>query len=876
MAKNSYHRIMLLFVSLFISSALFAQKTEISGIVKDSLTQQPIEGVVVNALDGKRIIAFGITNKAGDYKLSFQNQAQRLTVSFQHIAYHSKTRTGVNKSQQLNPGLRSKTVTLREVRVKAPDVVVKKDTISFNVASFKTAADRSIEDVIKKLPGVKVNENGGIAYQGKAISQLSIEGLDMLGGKYTLATQNVQHKDVSQVEVIENFQPIKQLQGKEPSEAVAMNLKLTKEAKSRLLGAAELGAGYRDEELLYHGALKAMNFRKKYQFLGIVKNNNFGNPLDTEVNDQFGEYYGYNIADAVINENVTSFPPVSYNRSHKKCDLMGTLNAIVKLSENNEVRVNADYINRRDSFRYDNSSSYFLGATNTVINEAQTSEFQRNSLRANVRYQHNSQKLYLANLTTFEVRGMDNRFGLVSNGNPIDQDVTSQLAGFLNRLNVYKRAGKKQYSFNVGVSYSDMPENRLSFTNVPGVTGEFSQTGVGKSFSGNGGTSFGYDLGRYSRLSIGTSIRVDYNKVLTRLMQNDSAIENRNDGYKIVTSVSPSYRLEAPDKRRYSLTVSMPVNFIDISYKNRINRDADFSINRPFFNPQMNGFYQFSPYVKGSVSSSIGNSVGDITDFLINPIQSSYKQRSSRSGILAKTQSFSSGLSVEYKNPLSLFFANGSLSYRKTQRNILGSKTITAGTNNVGINTSGVANNNTSDNYSVSGSVDKDVRSIRTSFSLGSGYSISTSQQMRQGVKTEIEGNSFSLSPSLRTRIVEQLEVIYQMSYSQSTQKSTGYTSSNHQQSHRFSLNYNPIDPILIYSSVDFARRELTPKNFKNTQFLDAGIRYKHKKLEADLKLNNLLDTRAYSYTVLYDLDRFTYNYFLNPREVVLMLRFNL
>ncbi len=876
MAINSYHRILFLFIFLFFGSTLFAQKTEISGIVKDSLTQRPIEGVVVNALDGNRILAFGITNKTGDYKLSFQNPAQRLTVSFQHIAYHTKKQTGPNKSQQLNAGLKSKTVSLREVRVKAPDVVVKKDTISFNVSSFKTAADQSIEDVIKKLPGVKVNDNGSIAYQGKAISQLSIEGLNMLGGKYTLATKNVQHKDVSQVEVIENFQPIKQLQGKEPSEEVAMNLKLTEKAKMRLLGTAQLGAGIRDKELLYHGALTGMTFRKKSQFLGVIKNNNFGPQLENEVQDQFGEYYSYNIADAAINENVTSFPPVAYNRSHRKCDLMGTLNTIVKFSESDEVRVNTDYINRRDSFRYDNSSSYYLGGSNTVINEAQTSEFHRNSLRANVRYQHNSPRGYFTNLTTFEARNMDNQFDLVSNGNPIGQGVNSQLAGFLNRLNGFIKRGKKQYSFNAGVSYSDMPENRLSFTNVPGTSGEFSQTGTGKTFSGGSGTSFGYELGRYSRLNIGANIGVIYDKVLTRLLQNDSAIINQNDGYKITTSVSPSYDLIAPDKRHYKLSISMPVNFFNISYRNRINRDADFSLNSPFFNPHISGFYQFSPYVKGSFNSGIGNSVGDITSFLINPIQSSYKQRSSRSGILAKTQSFSSGLSVEYKNPLSLFFANGSVSYRNSRNNILNSKSISAGGGNVGISTSGVADKNISEGYSVSGSIDKDVRSIRTTFTLGSGYSISTSQQLRQGVKTEITGNSFSISPSLRTRIIERVELNYDMSYSQSTQKSTSSSSTYHSQSHGMSVNYNPIDPVVIYSSVSFARRELTPKLYKNTQFFDAGIRYKYKKAEVEMKFNNLLNTRAYSYTVFYDLDRFTYNYYLNPREVVLMVKFSL
>jgi hypothetical protein len=85
------------------------------------------------------------------------------------------------------------------------------------VGSFKTASDRIIEDVIKRLPGVKVGVDGAISYQGQNISKFNIEGLDMLGGKYNMATRNVQAKDVNRVEIKENFQEIKQLEGKEHS-----------------------------------------------------------------------------------------------------------------------------------------------------------------------------------------------------------------------------------------------------------------------------------------------------------------------------------------------------------------------------------------------------------------------------------------------------------------------------------------------------------------------------------------------------------------------------------------------------------------------------------------------------------------------------------
>ena len=59
-------------------------------------------------------------------------------------------------------------------------------------------------------------------------------------------------------------------------------------------------------------------------------------------------------------------------------------------------------------------------------------------------------------------------------------------------------------------------------------------------------------------------------------------------------------------------------------------------------------------------------------------------------------------------------------------------------------------------------------------------------------------------------------------------------------------------------------------------QLFDAGVRYKRKKFEAELKLNNLLNTKEYSYTVVNQLDVFSYKYYLNPREILLICKFNL
>ena len=100
------------------------------------------------------------------------------------------------------------------------------DTLLYNVAAFRSASDRNIEDVIRKLPGISVSENGTISYQGESINKFYIEGLDLLSGRYALATRNISPDDIASVSIYENHQPKKVLKDISFSEKAALNLKL--------------------------------------------------------------------------------------------------------------------------------------------------------------------------------------------------------------------------------------------------------------------------------------------------------------------------------------------------------------------------------------------------------------------------------------------------------------------------------------------------------------------------------------------------------------------------------------------------------------------------------------------------------------------------
>ena len=87
-----------------------------------------------------------------------------------------------------------------------------------------------------------VSQNGGISYMGKPISQFNIEGMDLLGGKYNLATRNIPADYVTNVEIVRNHHS-RRVEKDVPSNEVSMNIKLSNKAKFKPFGQEEAGAG---------------------------------------------------------------------------------------------------------------------------------------------------------------------------------------------------------------------------------------------------------------------------------------------------------------------------------------------------------------------------------------------------------------------------------------------------------------------------------------------------------------------------------------------------------------------------------------------------------------------------------------------------------
>ena len=106
-------------------------------------------------------------------------------------------------------------------------VTIRGDTLIYNADSFKNGTERKLEDVLKKLPGVEINDDGQIEVEGKIVAKVMVEGKEFFDGDSKLATKNIPANAVDKVQVLKTYSEVGQLSGvTNNQDNIAINIKL--------------------------------------------------------------------------------------------------------------------------------------------------------------------------------------------------------------------------------------------------------------------------------------------------------------------------------------------------------------------------------------------------------------------------------------------------------------------------------------------------------------------------------------------------------------------------------------------------------------------------------------------------------------------------
>jgi hypothetical protein len=287
----------LLVALLFVTICSFSQ-TKLRGVVKDSIGE-PIELANVIAIneETKALESFSLTSEKGEFVLNLaKNSTYQVKVSFIGMkTIEESVETKEDDIEKNYTMVFDNVLDAVELTYEMP-VSIKGDTLVYNADSFKTGSERKLEDVLEKLPGVEINEDGQVEVEGKVVNKLMVNGKDFFDGDTKLATKNIPSNAVDKIQVLRNYSEVGQLKGvTNNQDNIALNIKLKEGKENFWFGNITVGAGSAPDEGLYLVQPKLFYYSPKFSLNFIGDINNTGEvALSRRDLRNFGGGFGFN------------------------------------------------------------------------------------------------------------------------------------------------------------------------------------------------------------------------------------------------------------------------------------------------------------------------------------------------------------------------------------------------------------------------------------------------------------------------------------------------------------------------------------------------------------------------------------------------------
>lgn len=261
---------------LLITGSAFSQTKPLIGQVLDSLNR-PIAYANVVAINQstQKIGGFGITNDEGRFKVTLTPGSQYLLrVSFVGYQQFERLITEWDSEVQMQIVLKQSDTELGLVEVVSEmPVTMRGDTLTYKTDAFTTGNERKLEDVLEKLPGFQIDDNGDVKVQGKKVDKILVDGKTFFDGDTKLATKNLPANAVDRVQVLKNFNEISPIRGLDNDETLALNIQLKDGKKNMVFGDVTAGVGPQER---YLGHANVFYYAPKVNLNLIGGSNNVG------------------------------------------------------------------------------------------------------------------------------------------------------------------------------------------------------------------------------------------------------------------------------------------------------------------------------------------------------------------------------------------------------------------------------------------------------------------------------------------------------------------------------------------------------------------------------------------------------------------------
>lgn len=848
-------------------------ETVLSGRVSDVVTGKPLDAANVVVLRGDRTVAFAISSENGEFSIGLNVPPDTLTLSVSMMGYapfseRIGSRTHFDITLDLSP------IQLKEVTIRPGRVWGRSDTLRYDASKFLRENDKTVEDLMKRLPGIQVDDDGKIQYRGKEIGTMYVEGLDLMDSRYKSVSRNLSAQSVKEVEVLDNHQRIKSLAGKIPSDIADINIKLKDNFKDKWSFKPKISGGFSSDDLLYEAEASALQIARKSQSLYALKLSNTGNGINKEGDKGMDDMPGLPDYRLLQTGNISA--PLKENRWLFNDAALATGNRLYRLGEDSRLKINAFYTEDRITQQTNAVTSYFNPDDTVMVEENKNSRLKRRQLNLSADYEDNAVTRYLRNKLDFHFGKNRINTGITGNyymaENQWDESMTVQ-----DNLSITRTLENKDiWQVKSVVGYwrrnQRLQFNRGSDDNNHDGVSDFNDDN-NQSAQLDGYAQYIPLEGFYTLAESGWIIR--RTKVAQHYTAGASADWN---------SLKTHHRLWVTPAYEYlykSLTFRASMPFQAVLFPGDEEKDLLWLPGLTFRTD-----YKINYAWNARLSVRYGKELNDITAFYRQPYFTDYRTISENETGIPVTNKQLYTLRTEYKNTLREFFVTADLTASRGRVNHTLEQRFT---DNIFRWTRRYIPHDES-SYGINTVISKGFFDLNTKVSAEASYWYNRSAQIREGVwmpfsfRTLILKPSFSISPTQRIEMAYTGELQRQRSSFGNNPGKSGKDIGVSQEAASSDRLWNMRHKGAFYymqrrfdlsASAEYFRNEITPDHSVNLVFVDLTATYKLPRMTLQLQLNNLLNHRDYHYTVYHPLSVYSSQIAIRPREFLFRMTMN-
>ncbi|NOU61358.1 hypothetical protein [Marinifilum caeruleilacunae] len=870
----------IVFFLFWVQNAL--AQTKISGkIISDKGDALENIHVLIQKQVNGGIVAFAISNAEGEYQIQFSTEKDSVYLKTQSLNYSNQNLWVSTKSHVENFTLYPDVKEIKEVNVKAPGITQRGDTLSYSVGVFASKKDQVIADVINKMPGLEVESDGRILYQGTPIRKYYIEGLDLLEGKYNLANNNLPAQAVASVQVLENHEPIKLLRNVTATDKASLNIKLKRNIT--LTGKAQMGTGF--TPFLWNANITPMLFNKKQQFICSYQANNTGKDVASDlkvlsIEDLLDKVDNDTDKEELLGIQGLSTPNFQSMRYLDNNIHLLSNNYLLKLNKDIQLKVNSSYLNDYQKHEGGRKSEYFLGKDTVVLSEHISNSLNKRSLVNDFIVTQNSDKSYLKNTLNFKVY-WDAQMGNVQQASDkIRQDYDNPFQSFSNKLKWIKPLGKRMWQFNSFVGYNRAPQ---SLQIQPGVYSDVLNEGkpynavmqeaTHKVLNVNQSASL---INRVKRWSFTHKLGYQYKQkdfesnIYTREQEQFENLgldfQNRLEFNKNMVYASEGVQYISETLKLFA---DLPFNY---SRYKICDKPANVSLKKEsfLFQPQLRLNYKLNSFLEWKNSWKRIDRIKDNSRINYAQVLENYRRLQHREAALGETKGQNMGTTLFYKNPLSSVFMHIGYRYTESKMDVMLNNEI-QDDGSMKIKWENYDNNSYTHNLFAQAS--KYVGNWKTNFSLKGNYFSSRQKMFLNQLVSPINNETYIVNSKITTDVFEWLNLEFKSEFTWlNSQINRGETNKVEQQLHKMNMMVFPWESHYFGSAAEYYKNEGA-----ESLFLDLLYRYtfKNKRTKLELHWLNVFDKSTYS---SYFVDEYSIvgNYYqLRPSQVQINLSFS-